>query len=225
MRINRIFIFVYFLWITTLLCGVIIYPTYAQSNMSLVTVYSSSDPVYVIKENTTIPTWTRELNIKIPFNISRNWIGKSNVTVHFEFYFNIKSEEWRISTVNYTFILNGKPVRLIREDFEGTWLKGGGSYPETIIKPEMLKENKNNLIIKIKVLQKGLVESKSYFELQIKQPHIKIKALDSDGDGIYDIVDPLPRTNNNYITGILGIIGIPISIGVEKFSTKTKNKR
>jgi len=83
------------------------------------------------------------------------------------------------------------------------------------MKPEMLRES-NTLTIKINILQKNSSESKSYFELQIKQPHVKIKALDVDRDGICDIVDPLPGINNNYVAGIFSIIGIPISIGVEK---------
>ena len=56
----------------------------------------------------TASRWSEELIIKIPLNIPRDWIGKSNVTAHFEFFFDIESEKQRIITVNYTFILNGR---------------------------------------------------------------------------------------------------------------------
>jgi len=191
--------------------------------MPSVIIFSAVKPSYVVEENTTAVSWSKELVIEIPFSISKELIEKSKVTVHFDFLFDVRSEEWRSNTVKCTFILNGKEIRFIREDFEGTWLKGAGSYPETIIKHEMLKEE-NHLVIKVNILQKGVLESKSYFKLQIERPYVRVSFIDSDKDSIYDMVDPFPRLSNSLIVGIFGIIGMPISIIMDKAKIDNRKK-
>ena len=87
----------------------------------------------------------------------------------------------------------------------------------------MLKEE-NHLVIKVNILQKGVLESKSYFKLQIERPYVRVSFIDSDKDSIYDMVDPFPRLSNSLIVGIFGIIGMPISIIMDKAKIDNRKK-
>ncbi|MCS7385157.1 MAG: hypothetical protein DRO40_12820 [Thermoprotei archaeon] len=214
MKLNKLILITFFIWIVVASL-IILIPMYMQINKPIIIIFTSSPPTYDIEKNTTTPTWSEEISIKLPFTMPRNWIGNSNIKVNYEYFVEIETEEWRTTIINYTLILNGKPIRSIREDFEGTYFKIAGSLPKTIIKPELLKDE-NQLTINVKILQKGLLKSESSFKLQIRNPQIRIEALDSDGDGIYDIFDSAPKINNIFIATILSVIGLPISIRAEK---------
>jgi len=84
---------IYLLYNIILLCAAIPYPIYLQLNMPLFIIFSASKSSYIIEENTTAVSWSKELVIEIPFNIPKRFIKNSDVTVYFEYFFDIRSKE------------------------------------------------------------------------------------------------------------------------------------
>ncbi|MEM1540196.1 MAG: hypothetical protein QXJ07_02290 [Candidatus Bathyarchaeia archaeon] len=214
------------IWLLLVAMLLIIAPLSAQSELKVMTDYYAPISLYTFNKNFTETTLKDFMEINIPFKILKGKPKNYNLTTDFTWRMVIDSEGHdRVISVNYTFFLNDKYFNWIREDFVGA-LKGtfGGGYPpQTISKSEALNVGDNKLTIRVSIDAQANKSSRCYFRLEISNVHVKVKALDLDGDGILDPIDPLPSFNNYIGLPLFGIIGIfPISIKGRQLGKKRR---
>jgi hypothetical protein len=214
------------IWLLLVAFSLIIAPTNAQGGLAVTADYPSPISTYVLEKVFTDATLSDSIEINVPFRILKGAPRGYNSTIDFTWFVTMDCEDPdRIVSVNYTFFSNDNYFLWIREDFVGA-LKGtfGGSYlPQNISKPEMLNVGDNELTIRTLIDAKAEKPSKCNFRLEISSVHVKVEALDLDGDRILDPVDPLLGFNNYVGLPIFGIAGIvPIFIAGRRIRKKKR---
>jgi len=211
-------------WLLLVAHPLIFIPSIAQSKLTAIADYPAPISTYVFEKNFTDTTLSDSIEINVPFRIPEGGPQVYGSTIDFTCRVVEDSEGHdRVVSVNYTFFSNDNYFDWIRHDFVGA-LKGtsGGSYPtQTISKPETLNIGDNKLAIRVLINASAEEPSSCYFRLEISNVHVRVEALDLDGDGILDPIDPL-LSFNNIVLLLAGVTGIFTTFIVKRRLSKEK---
>ena len=206
----------YLVWVVSLFALAIAIPVQTQITIPLVSTYDTPKPTYELKKSSNRSVWDETFNIETIFNVPSGKLIGYHVVSSLEFYVDAASDDWRNTTVTYTFLCNDEEVRVIVEHIDGTDLRYGGSYPEELIDSEALKIGENKLIVNVTITSQSAVAESSSFILKIEQVKISVKGIDFDGDGILDALDPLLGVNNYHVTPIVAVLSLPLFAAIER---------
>lgn len=206
----------YLLWILSLSIMIVVIPMCTQKPLLAVTNSNSAQTAYESKTISNKTAWSKTFSVEKPFNISLGRLQGCRVGYSLEFFIDAESDIWRNTTIAYTFLCNGKEVKIIVEHADGTYLRFGGSYPEESIDSGILRYGRNTLVINAAITSESAVASESSFLLRIDRINVNGVNLDLDGDGILDTEDPLIAVNNYHVIPVAAMLSFPIFVVIER---------
>lgn len=221
-RAKVVFLFLS-VWVLLISVALVIIPSNAQGTLTT-TNYRAPLNIYVFERNFSEKNLSDSIEVNIPFRIQIGKPSTYNITTHFIWKVTMNTDaDDRVVSINYTFFSNDNYLFWIREDFVGA-LKGtfSGAYPPQTINATAMNIGDNNLKIKANINAKSNKPSECYFKLEIHDAYVNVAALDLDGDGVLDPVDPLPTFNNYMGLSILSLCGVFPVIVIERHLTKKK---
>jgi len=203
------------IWVLLTTLTIVIIPLNAQATLSTTANYRAPLDMYIFERNFSEESLSDSIEVSIPFRVQIGKPSAYNITTHFIWKVTMNTDAHdRVVSINYTFFSNDNYLFWIREDFVGA-LKGtfSGAYPPQTITAPATNTGDNNLKIKANINAISNKPSACYFKLEIYDAYVNVTALDLDGDGVLDPVDPLPTFNNYIGLSIIGVCGVfPIFI-------------
>lgn len=203
------------IWVFLASLAMVIIPLNAQASLNATSNYRAPLDTYIIERNFSAEHLNDSIEVSVPFRVQIGKPSAYNITAHFIWKVTMNaSAHDRVISINYTFFANDNYLFWIREDFVGSLIGTfSGAYPPQIISTSAINMGDNSLKIKANINAISNEPSACYFKLEIYDAYVNVTALDLDGDGVLDPVDPLPTFNNYMGLSILGVCSVfPISI-------------
>lgn len=197
---------------------IVVLPTYAQKLLPVGSNDEAARPAYEAEIISNRTAWNKTFSLETSFTVPSRQLWGYKVGCSLEFFVDAVSDAWRNTTITYAFLCNGKEVRTIVEHVDGTGLRFGGSYPEKSIGSETLRYGNNTLVVNAVITSESAVASASSFLLRLDRIIVSgvIRDRDGDGDGIWDMIDPLSAINNYHVIPVAAVLSLPIFAVMER---------
>ena len=178
-----------------------------------ITVYTSNtQPIHSIQKNTGSISWSDSFDDSIEFNVSPQFILNASVVVDITAYFEsyVEGTGMRTTTIDYTFYCNGQKAKTASLDINAVGVKGGASIPGIIIPAKYVKSGNNVLEVHADINSVSEGSGNFSFLYRVEDIELNVHYMDSDNDGVLDVVDFAEGIKNLYVT--LGLSSLSVII-------------